>query len=111
MQRTWHLGKWHRAKADRIVTIDLPAGIRQMHQRQPRAALLEAVGKILADEMRIGDVIGNAYRVITVLLERVHQLADRRQERERHVLDPQRGAGCCGDRAEPVAAASGTALW
>jgi len=45
-----------------------------MHQRQPLAALPQAIGKILADEMRVGDIIDNAHRVIAVARERIQEL-------------------------------------
>ncbi len=73
-----------------------------MHQLQPLAAGLNAGGEILADEIAVGDVVDDAHRVVAVALERIHQLADAGQERERHVLDPQRGAGASATGAEPV---------
>ena len=73
-----------------------------MHQGKPLAALPEAGDEVLADEMRVGDVVDDAHRVVAVGLQRRHQLVDRRQERERHVLHPQRRAGRFGDRAQPV---------
>ena len=47
----------------------------------------QAVGEILPDEIRIGDVIDDANRVIAVLPQRIQQIANRRQERERHVSE------------------------
>ena len=74
------------------MAIKLPVGIGEMHQFQPRTALLQRFADILADKMTVGDIVDDADVVAPVAVEHRHDFFQVRQHGERDVFHPQRRA-------------------
>ena len=91
-----------RAAADPVVPPDVAAGVGRVHELELGCDLVQAVGRVLADEVRIRDVVADAERPGSQLPAKGREARSLGERRHRDVLEQDQDARPLRRRQQPL---------